>query len=188
MTQMNGQLHFATATKPSSLPPQHPRPSLKRRRSSDTTIPSQTELAEQEDGDLALALQLHEEEKSRLTSMSAERTEEIFNIAYFGSAKAVCEAGVEGFGSRKNSHSLDLPKNTLFFYEEWNKGNHEALIMRGVVVFDYDFLTCCSQRYPLYHAMESCTTALLGGYNPVVSRAASKWKRCSSAHSTRTSS
>jgi len=39
--------------------------------------------------------------------------------------------------------------------------------MRGVVVSDRDFLTCCPHRYLLYHALESCTTALLGGYNPI---------------------
>jgi len=40
--------------------------------------------------------------------------------------------------------------------------------MRGVVVFSHEFLVSCPYRFTSYHALESATTAILGGYNAAV--------------------
>jgi len=59
----------------------------------------------------------------------------IFNLSYFGSAKAVSGTDGDGFGPRNKTHFRHLPKGLLFFYRQWNNGNYEPLVMRGVVTF-----------------------------------------------------
>jgi len=92
----------------------------------------------------------------------------MFNLAYFASAITTeGELSRTGFGNCMFQHVKDLPRNRSLLYRIWNKGNYTRLVMRGVVVFNHEFLLCRPLRTPLYHALESCATALLGGYHLV---------------------
>ena len=88
--------------------------------------------------------------------------ETLFNLAYFGSAKETAKLG--GFHPRKQSHLYRKQTGLNPFHRDWNKGKHDVKKIRGVVVSPRGFVKACPFRFELYHARESATTAILGGY------------------------